>query len=108
VTLVAALQRSGGTAAGEPAGAPVAVSKGRGGTLRVWGAPSAEVAVRGSFAVILSGSVHNAARGRVPAIIIAGLSPVTDGGARTGTRNEFIHYIQDTPRQHEIVGPYMK
>jgi acetolactate synthase-1/2/3 large subunit len=33
---------------------------------------------------------------------------VTDGGAHTGTRNEFIHYIQDTPRQHEIVGPYMK
>jgi acetolactate synthase-1/2/3 large subunit len=56
----------------------------------------------------LGGSVHNAARGRVPAVIIAGLSPVTDGGARTGTRNEFIHYIQDTPRQHEIVGQYMK
>ena len=56
----------------------------------------------------LGGSVHNAARGRVPAIILAGLSPVTDGGDRVGTRNEFIHYIQDMPRQHEIVGPYMK
>lgn len=56
----------------------------------------------------LGGSVHNAARGRVPALIIAGLSPVTDGGPRIGTRNEFIHYIQDTPRQHEIVGQYMK
>jgi acetolactate synthase-1/2/3 large subunit len=56
----------------------------------------------------LGGSVHNAARGRVPAIIVAGLSPVTDGGSQVGTRNEFIHYIQDMPRQHEIVGPYMK
>ena len=56
----------------------------------------------------LGGSVHNAARGRVPAIVIAGLSPVTDGGDRVGTRNEFIHYIQDMTRQHELVAPYMK
>jgi acetolactate synthase-1/2/3 large subunit len=56
----------------------------------------------------LGGSVHNAARGRVPAIVIAGLSPVTDGSLRVGTRNEFIHHIQDMPRQQEIVSPYMK
>ncbi|HEU4388638.1 MAG TPA: thiamine pyrophosphate-requiring protein [Blastocatellia bacterium] len=53
-------------------------------------------------------SVHNAARGRVPAIIIAGLSPTTDSGDRTGARNEFIHYLQDASRQHEIVGQYVK
>jgi acetolactate synthase-1/2/3 large subunit len=56
----------------------------------------------------LGGSVHNAARGRVPAIIVAGLSPVTVNPERVGSRNEFIHYIQDTPRQHEIVAQYMK
>lgn len=56
----------------------------------------------------LGGSVHNACRGRIPAIVIAGLSPLTDRGERVGERNEFIHYIQDTPRQHEIVGQYMK
>jgi len=56
----------------------------------------------------LGGSVHNAARGRVPAIIVAGLSPLTENPERVGARNEFIHYIQDTPRQHEIVGQYMK
>src|SRR5581483_4783390 len=55
----------------------------------------------------LGGSVHNAARGRVPALIVAGLSPLT-AGTRVGARNEFIHYIQDTPRQHEIVGQYVK
>lgn len=53
-------------------------------------------------------SVHNAARGRVPAIIVAGLSPLTASPGRVGSRNEFIHYTQDTPRQHEIVGQYMK
>src|SRR6185295_12434099 len=56
----------------------------------------------------LGGSVHNAARGRVPAIIIAGLSPVTMGTSRTGGRNEFIHFLQDSTRQHEIVQQYMK
>lgn len=56
----------------------------------------------------LGGSVHNAARGRVPAILLAGLSPVTDGGNRTGSRTEFIHYIQDTRHQDAIVQPYAK
>ena len=56
----------------------------------------------------LGGSVHNAARARVPAIIVAGLSPLTEHGDRVGRRNEFIHYIQDTPRQAEIVAQYMK
>lgn len=56
----------------------------------------------------LGGSVHNAARARVPAIIVAGLSPVTDNPDRVASRNEFIHYIQDTPRQAEIVAQYMK
>lgn len=53
-------------------------------------------------------SIHNAARSRVPAIIVAGLSPVSVSGERTGARTEFIHYTQDTSRQHEIGGQYMK
>ena len=53
-------------------------------------------------------SIHNAARGRVPAIIVAGLSPVSVTGERTGARSEFIHYTQDAPRQHEIAGQFMK
>lgn len=56
----------------------------------------------------LGGSVHNAARGRVPAIILAGLSPVTENAERPGGRNEFIHDLQDAPRQGEIVSQYMK
>lgn len=53
-------------------------------------------------------SIHNAARGRVPAIIVAGLSPVSVSGERVGARTEFIHYTQDSARQHEIGGQYMK
>jgi len=56
----------------------------------------------------LGGSVHNAARSRVPAIIVAGLSPVSINGKRLGSRTEFIHYTQDTSRQNEIVAQYMK
>ena len=56
----------------------------------------------------LGGSVHNAARGRVPAIVIAGLSPVTENAGITGGRNEFIHDLQDAPRQGAIVDQYMK
>ncbi len=53
-------------------------------------------------------SVPNAARGRIPAIIVAGLSPVTDRGERTGARNEFIHWTQDAQRQSDILSQYMK
>lgn len=56
----------------------------------------------------LGASVHNAARGRVPAIVIAGLSPVSTNRSRVGHRNEYIHYVQDAPRQHAIVDQYMK
>ena len=56
----------------------------------------------------LGGSITNAARGRIPAIIVAGRSPVTTSGERAGARNEFIHYTQDAPNQHEIVAQYMK
>jgi acetolactate synthase I/II/III large subunit len=53
-------------------------------------------------------SVHNAARARIPAIIVAGLSPTSVFGDQVGARTEFIHYTQDTSRQHEIVSQYMK
>lgn len=53
-------------------------------------------------------SISNAARGRVPAVVIAGLSPVSTRGDRIGARTEHIHYTQDTSRQHEIGGQYMK
>ena len=56
----------------------------------------------------LAGAVHNAARGRVPVLIFAGTSPFTQEGEMRGSRNEFIHWIQDVFDQRGIVRGYMK
>jgi acetolactate synthase-1/2/3 large subunit len=56
----------------------------------------------------LGGAVHNAARGRIPVFIYAGLSPSTQEGELTGSRNEFIHWLQDTADQRGIMRQYMK
>jgi acetolactate synthase-1/2/3 large subunit len=56
----------------------------------------------------LGGAVHNAARGRVPVLILAGLSPMTADGELPGSRNEFIQWIQDNPDQAGIVRGYVK
>src|SRR5688572_30970852 len=49
----------------------------------------------------LGGAVHNAAKGRVPVLILAGLSPATQEGELRGSRNEFIQWIQDVPDQRD-------
>ncbi len=56
----------------------------------------------------LGGAVHNAAKARIPVFVFAGLSPATQEGEATGSRNEFIHWIQDVPDQRGIVRQYMK
>lgn len=56
----------------------------------------------------LGGGLHNALRGRVPMLILAGASPVTLDGELRGSRNEFIHYLQDVPDQRGIVREYTK
>ena len=56
----------------------------------------------------LGGAVHNAARGRVPVLIFAGLSPFTQQGELPGGRTEFIHWLQDTADQRGLVRGYVK
>jgi acetolactate synthase-1/2/3 large subunit len=56
----------------------------------------------------LAGAVHNAAKGRIPVLIFAGLSPFSQEGELRGSRNEFIQWIQDVPDQAGIVRQYMK
>ena len=56
----------------------------------------------------LAGAVHNAAKGRIPILVFAGLSPYTQEGELKGSRNEFIQWIQDVPDQRGIVRQYMK
>ena len=56
----------------------------------------------------LGGSIHNAARCRVPAFILAGLSPYTMEGELKGTRNSPVQFIQDVNDQASIVREYTK
>jgi acetolactate synthase-1/2/3 large subunit len=54
----------------------------------------------------LAGAVHNAAKGRVPVLVLAGTSPATQEGELRGSRNEFIQWIQDVADQRGIVRGY--
>ncbi|HET7500866.1 MAG TPA: thiamine pyrophosphate-requiring protein [Kofleriaceae bacterium] len=56
----------------------------------------------------LAGAIHNAARGRIPVLIFAGASPFTQEGELAGSRNEFIHWVQDVFDQRGIVRGYVK
>jgi acetolactate synthase-1/2/3 large subunit len=56
----------------------------------------------------LAGAVHNAAKGRAPVLIFAGASPLTQEGEMRGSRNEFIHWVQDVFDQRGIVRGYVK
>lgn len=56
----------------------------------------------------LGGAIHNAAKGRVPVLIFSGTSPSTQEGEMRGSRNEYIHWIQDVFDQRGIVREYAK
>lgn len=56
----------------------------------------------------LGGAVNNASRGRVPVLIFAGSAPYTIEGELPGSRNEFIHWIQDVHDQRGILRNYVK
>ena len=56
----------------------------------------------------LGGAVNNAARGRVPVLIFAGAAPFTVEGELPGSRNEWIHWIQDVHDQRGILRNYTK
>jgi acetolactate synthase I/II/III large subunit len=56
----------------------------------------------------LGGAVSNAMRGRVPVLVFAGMAPYTAEGELTGSRNEFIHWIQDVRDQRGILRGYVK
>jgi acetolactate synthase-1/2/3 large subunit len=56
----------------------------------------------------LGGAISNAKAGRVPVLVFAGASPYTLRGELPGTRNEFIHWIQDVPDQRGIMRGYVK
>ncbi|MFC5589748.1 thiamine pyrophosphate-requiring protein [Sporosarcina soli] len=56
----------------------------------------------------MGGAIHNAFKSRVPVLVFAGSSPYTQEGELTGSRNEFIHWIQDVFDQRGIMRGYSK
>ncbi|KAH6962130.1 thiamine pyrophosphate enzyme, N-terminal TPP binding domain-containing protein [Ilyonectria sp. MPI-CAGE-AT-0026] len=56
----------------------------------------------------MAAAIHNACMGRAPVLIFAGLSPYTIEGEMTGSRTEFIHWMQDVPDQKQIVAQYCR
>ena len=51
---------------------------------------------------------HNAMRSRVPLMLIAGRAPFSSHGELLGTRDNYVHFIQEPYDQASIVRPYVK
>lgn len=53
-------------------------------------------------------ALHNLARMRVPVLLLAGRAPFTSHGELPGTRDTYVHYIQEPFDQGGLVRPYVK
>ena len=56
----------------------------------------------------LAHGLHNASVGRAPILIFAGLCPFTEAGELPGSRNEYMHWLQEAPDQKAIVRQYCR
>ncbi len=53
-------------------------------------------------------AMHNARRGRLPLLLMAGKAPYTVRGELPGSRDNYVHFIQEPFDQSGIVRPYAK
>ncbi|TMH47302.1 MAG: acetolactate synthase, partial [Betaproteobacteria bacterium] len=53
-------------------------------------------------------AMHNARRGRLPLVLVAGKAPYTVRGELPGSRDNYVHFIQEPFDQSGIVRPYAK
>jgi len=53
-------------------------------------------------------ALHNLARMRLPVLLMAGRAPFTSHGELPGSRDTYVHYIQEPFDQAGIVRPYVK
>lgn len=53
-------------------------------------------------------ALHNLARMRVPVLLMAGRAPFTSHGELPGSRDTYVHYIQEPHDQASLVRPYVK
>ncbi|GLI72534.1 hypothetical protein PoHVEF18_000711 [Penicillium ochrochloron] len=78
------------------------------GYAQVTGLPQCVIVHVDCGTLALGQSIHNASIGRVPVLCFAGLSPYTQRGELTGSRTEFIHWLQDVPDQAAILRQYCR
>jgi len=53
-------------------------------------------------------ATHNLFRARMPVLLMAGKSPFTIHGELTGSRDAYVHFVQDPFDQASVVRPYVK
>ncbi|SDA03032.1 BZ3500_MvSof-1268-A1-R1_Chr11-1g03269 [Microbotryum saponariae] len=78
------------------------------GYAQVCGKPAAVIVHVDCGTQALAGVVHNVCACRTPVLIYAGASPFSQEGEHAGSRNEFIHYLQNAVDQPQIVRQYMR
>ncbi|KAI5860842.1 putative thiamine pyrophosphate enzyme [Durotheca rogersii] len=78
------------------------------GYARVTGRPQAVLVHVDVGTQALGQGVHNASVGRAPVFIFAGLCPYTESGELTGSRTEYMHWLQEAPDQKAIVRQYCR
>ncbi|SCV73364.1 BQ2448_7290 [Microbotryum intermedium] len=78
------------------------------GYAQVCGKPAAVIVHVDCGTQALAGAVHNVCACRTPVLIYAGASPFSQEGEHAGSRNEFIHYLQNAVDQPQIVRQYMR
>jgi acetolactate synthase-1/2/3 large subunit len=55
-----------------------------------------------------SNGMHNLFRSRLPVLLMAGRAPFTAHGELTGTRDNYVHFVQEPFDQGALVRPYVK
>jgi acetolactate synthase-1/2/3 large subunit len=53
-------------------------------------------------------AMHNLYRSRLPVLLMAGKAPFTTHGELTGTRDNYVHFVQEPFDQASLVRPYTK
>ena len=53
-------------------------------------------------------AMHNLYRSRLPVLLMAGKAPFTTHGELTGTRDNYVHFVQEPFDQASLVRPYLK
>src|SRR5581483_4658063 len=53
-------------------------------------------------------ALHNLCRGRIPVMLMAGKAPFTTRGELLGTRDTYVHFVQEPFDQASVVRPYTK